>query len=84
MCSNRNVLEKLSAPVGETVDANIQIPDPFKPESMEKPIPVGIDISNCKAFQSAYYFSGTTLYLGVAANAPRPELTKQFINYLFT
>ncbi len=78
------VLEKISAPVGETVDPNLTIPDPTKPEAMEDPIPVGIDISDREAFQSAYYFPDTTLYLGIATNTPRTELTKQFINYLFT
>ncbi len=77
------VLEKLSVPVGESVDPNIRIPDPTKPETMEDPIPVGIDVSDRKDFQDAYYFPGTTLYLGAATNTPRAELTKQFIAYLF-
>ena len=78
------VLKKLHAPLGEMVDPNIQIPDPTKPETMEDPIPVGIDVSDRENFQSAYYFPDTTLYLGIAANTPRAELTKQFIDYLFT
>lgn len=78
------VLKKLSVPVGESVDPNITFPDPTKPEGMEDPIPVGIDISDRKAFQQAYYFPDTTLYLGIAANTPRTELMKQFIDYLFT
>lgn len=77
------VLEKLSAPVGELQDPNIKIPDPTKPEAMEDPIPVGIDVSDRKDFQSAYYFPDTTLYLGVITNTTRPELTKDFISYLF-
>lgn len=78
-------LEKLSAPVGETVDLSLtNAPDPTKPELMENPIPVGIDISDREAFQSAYYFPDTVLYLGVVANAPRPELMKQFIQFLMT
>ncbi len=78
------ILKTLSAPVGETVDTNIPYPDPTKPEAMEDPIPVGIDVSDRKDFQSAYYFPDTTLYLGVVANTPRPELTMQFIEYLFS
>lgn len=77
------VLEKLSAPVGEQQDPNIKIPDPTKPEAMEDPIPVGIDVSDRKDFQSAYYFPDTTLYLGVITNTTRSELTKDFISYLF-
>ncbi|MBQ3529845.1 MAG: hypothetical protein IJA47_05065 [Oscillospiraceae bacterium] len=77
-------LEKLRAPVGEAVDLSLtNAPDPTKPELMKDPIPVGIDISDREAFQSAYYFPDTVLYLGVTANTPRAELVKQFINYLF-
>lgn len=78
------VIEKLSVPVGELVDSSIAIPDPTKPEAMENPIPVGIDVSDRKDFQTSYYFPDTTLYLGVIANTPRPELTKQFVAYLFS
>ena len=78
------VVEKLAVPVGELQDANITYPDPTKPETMEDPIPVGINISDCTDFQEAYYFPNTTLYLGVIANTSRPELTKQFIEYLFS
>lgn len=78
------VIEKLSVPVGELVDTNIIYPNPTKPEAMEDPIPVGIDVSDRKDFQEAYYFPDTALYLGVIANTPRTELTKQFIAYLFS
>ena len=77
------VIEKIAVPVGELADTNIIYPNPTKPETMEDPIPVGIDVSDQKDFQSAYYFPDTTLYLGVVANTPRTELTKQFIAYLF-
>lgn len=76
-------LEKLNAPVGESVDLSLtDAPDPKKPELMENPIPVGIDISGNEAFQSAYYFPDTISYLGVVSNVPRPELMKQFIQFL--
>lgn len=78
-------LEKLSAPVGEMVDLSLEnAPDPTKPELMKDPIPVGIDISDREAFQAAYYLPDTVLYLGVVANAPRPELMQQFIEFLMT
>lgn len=78
------VIQKIAVPVGELVDSNIVIPSPTKPEAMEDPIPVGIDVSDRKDFQSAYYFPDTKLYLGVVSNTPRTELTKQFIAYLFS
>lgn len=77
------VIDKLSVPKGQIQEQDIQIPDPKKPELMEQPIPVGIDISDRTNFQEAYYFPNTTLYLGIVANMPRPELTKSFISYLF-
>ena len=62
--------------------------DPKKPETMKKPIPVGIDISDCKAFMDTYYVGSYTdsdpvVYIGVVQNTLRPELAKQFISYLF-
>lgn len=78
------VLQQLSVPVGQTVDESaIKYPDPTKPETMQEPIPVAINVSGCAKLQSAYYLPNTTLYLGVIANTPRPELTLQFIDYLF-
>ena len=78
------VIEKLSVPAGELQDTSIPIPDPTKPEAMEDPIPVGIDVSDRTDFQTAYYFPDTVLYLGVITNTPRQELTAQFIQYLFS
>ena len=78
------VLDQLDVEAGTQVDTSIiNDQDPTKPEAMTEPIPVGLDISDCQAFQSAYYFPNTTLYLGVAANTPRTELTNQLIAYLF-
>lgn len=78
------VLEKLSAPVGETVDtAKIIYPNPHKPEDMEQPIPVGISVGDCEAFRACYYYSpDTVLYIGVITNTTSPELTQQFIDYI--
>ena len=76
-------LEKLNAPLGESVDLSLaDAPDPTKPEAMEDPIPVGIDISANEDFQSAYYFPDTVSYLGVVSTVPRPELMKQLIQFL--
>lgn len=78
------VLEQMKVPLGEHIEPGlITYPDPKKPETMKDPIPVGIDITDCKAFQEAYYFSGTTIYIGVVPNTQRPELTAKFIDYLF-
>jgi len=78
------VLEKLIVPVGETIDVSkIIYPDPLKPETMEKPIPVGISVGDRESFRGCYYYSpDTVLYIGIIANTTRSELTTQFINYV--
>ncbi len=77
------VLKGLNAEPGTAVDTSLRdVPDPKKPETMTDPIPVGIDISDREKFQSSYYFPNTTLYIGVIANTPRQDLSRQFIDYL--
>lgn len=78
------VVRQLDVPVGESVDmGKIVYPDPRKPETMKDPIPVAIDISDREALHAAYYFPNTTVYLGVVANAPHPELVRELIDYLW-
>lgn len=82
------VLEQLIKPVGETIGPVIY-PDPKKPEIMDDPIPVGIDIGDRAAIRDSYYYfpdttADTTLYIGVFVNTARPELTRQFIDYIFS
>lgn len=77
------VLRELDAPVGTQVYVDVTtLPDPTKPEAMEDPIPVGINISDLEDFRSAYYLTDAPLYLGIVANAPRPDTALQFIDYL--
>lgn len=77
------VLKELNVEPGTAVDTSLQnVPNPKKPETMVDPIPVGIDISDRQKFQSAYYFPNTTLYIGIIANTPRTDLSRQFVDYL--
>ena len=80
------IVEKLSAPVGESVNtAGIIYPNPSKPELMEDPIPVGLAVSDREGLRSSYYYDpDTVLYMGVIVNTQKPELAKQFIAYLFS
>ena len=79
------VMKQLDAPVGQDVRPDLlKYPDPRNPAEMEDPIPVGIDISDRTAFMKAYYFPDTTVYLGFISNTSRPELCKQFLDYLFS
>ena len=83
------VLEQLDKPVGEAV-GQVIYPNPRKPEIMDDPIPVGIDISDRAAIRDAYYFTtedtvdDTVVYIGIIANTARPELTRQFLDYIFS
>lgn len=79
------VRDQINAPVGEHVEPGLlKYPDPHKPETMEDPIPVGIDISDCKAFTESYYLPGTTVYWGIVPNTPHGELSLKMLHYLLT
>ena len=81
---DKAVLEKFDAPPGTAMDPSLlTYPDPTKPEIMEQPIPVGINISDLEDFKEAYYFPDTVLYFGIIANTPRSQLVNQFVAYLF-
>jgi len=60
-----------------------ELPDPLDPTVMEDPIPVGIDISGCKAFKDVYYSNEDVLYLGIVVNSTRQDVTLEFLDYLF-
>lgn len=62
---------------------DIVFPDPFKPEEMEEPVPIGIDISDCAALQSAYYYPGKPVLLGIPATSDRTDTAIKFIEFLF-
>jgi len=78
------VLQQLSKPVGQEVGPIIY-PDPTNPKVMEDPIPVGIDVTDRTAFRESYYCEPeAVVYIGIINNTARPELTRQFIDYLFS
>lgn len=78
-------LKLFQLPPGTEITADIkEAPDPRKPEAMKDPIPVGIDISDCEAFRSAYFLGEPTVYLGVVANTVRPDTVMKFIDYLLS
>lgn len=81
---DKAIIDVLNSPVGEQVEPNaLEYPkDPKKPETMKKPIPVGIDVSHREDLRNAYYLSDEPLYVGILISTPRPELSKQFLEYL--
>ena len=66
---------------GKSADA-VSLPNPFHPEEMKEPVPVGIDISNCEAFTDAYYYQNGTAYIGIISSSDRKEVAVEFIEYL--
>ncbi|MGN1148730.1 MAG: hypothetical protein ACI4TB_09925 [Lachnospiraceae bacterium] len=67
---------------GESTE-DIVRPDPFKPEEMDNPIPVGVDISDCSKFTDAYYYEEGPVYLGIVITSERRETAAKFIEFLF-
>lgn len=70
----------------ESYDPNVILPnptDPTKPEEMEKPVPVGIFVTDSTTLKNAYPFVGEYVAVGVLQNATNLDKSLQFIDYLF-
>ncbi len=74
----------LSAAYDPDESYTMEYPDPTKPDQMVDPIPIGIDIRDCLKFLDTYYPGSNTLYLGIAANHPHPEMLLTFLDYLLS
>ena len=61
----------------------IPTPDPTKPEEMEDPIPVLIDVSGCSKLDSIYNYTSETLVFGVTVKAPHQNKISSFLKFLF-
>lgn len=78
---DEKLISELNAiPWGETVP-NINIPNPREPETMEKPIPILIDVTKSKKLNTVYNLQFETVVFGIV-DATTPETTIQFIEYL--
>lgn len=58
-------------------------PDPRQPELMDTPIPVGIYLDNVKSLEGSFYFTGENPLIAIVLNSSRPELSVQYIDYIF-
>lgn len=61
--------------------SSISIPDCTKPETMEDPIPVMIDLSKNEKL-SKIYSDSDALAMGIAENAPNKDMLLSFLEYL--
>lgn len=60
----------------------IILPDPAKPELMEQPIPVMINVSSCPKIDSLYAGTGKEKVFVFVANGKHPQKTLEFLDYL--
>lgn len=81
---DRTVAKQKAEAFDNNMNANdIPCPDPTKPEDMEDPIPVFIDVTKCDKMANIYSYSEDTLAVAIAVNAPNPERISEFLAYLF-
>ena len=77
------VIEELDAAYESKEDTSkIKLPDPRKPEEMEEPVAVMIDMSSCEKFAPIYGNSDETIAFGIITSAPNEDMLMQFIDYL--
>lgn len=78
------VVEELDRRQEENLsEDDIVYPDPRDPGKMEKPVPVGVDLTGCEKFFDAYYYEDGTAFLGIFVNSKSPDMAVRFIDYLF-
>lgn len=63
-------------------DTNIVYPDPTRPDLMEEPVPLMINVSESNALSEVYLNANNTYGLAVIANGANLENTLKFIDYL--
>lgn len=61
---------------------NVELPDPYKPEEMKEPIPVFIDITQCKKLEQNYSYTIEKPVFAFMVNATNLELSLEFLDYL--
>lgn len=73
-------IEELEA-AGKSAD-DVPLPNPFNPDEMQEPVPVGIDISGCKSFTDAYYYQDGITYLAIINNSDSKDMAVKFAKYI--
>ncbi len=79
------VLEKLEAGRRDNLStSDIVLPDPFCPETMEDPRPVGINLHGCERFFQSYTYEDDLACVGTTPGSESPDMAARFLQYLFT
>lgn len=73
-------INELSQDIDNNVD--VALPDVTKPEEMENPIPVLIDLSQCEKITELYNGTYDSLVFGVLINAEFTDNAVEFLDYL--
>ena len=64
-------------------DHTPDIPNPWNPEAMDQPIPVGISLESAASLSEIYYFGEDgPAVIAVVTNSPHPETPIKYIEYL--
>lgn len=77
------VIEKIEEAVeAGNYDVDIKIPDGKKPEEMEKPVAIFIDVSSSQWLSEIYTLNAEPIVFAVAENAPRKEAIQKLVDCL--
>lgn len=76
------LIEEMAAAPADSPMDDIELPDPAKPEEMEKPIPLFIDMTQCQKLTDIYGSSTDSLVFSILVNAPDSALAIDFLDYL--
>lgn len=57
-------------------------PDPRKPDQMEQPVPVGLYLNESEGLMDSFSFKTEDVILAVLQNTKKPEMVRQFIDYV--
>lgn len=81
---DRAVLDKIDeAKDNANMNFSIEYPDHTKPELMEDPIPVGINLDKSEVFNSYYTFAQEEGFIGILNSSKRQENSIALIEYLY-
>ncbi len=75
------VLDVLNAEEAADV-SSVNVPDCDKPEMMEQPVPILIDVTASEYLKDFYVHIDKSIVLGCIHNAPHKELTAAYIEFL--
>lgn len=81
--ADRSVMKTIAEARENLEPTNItELPDPTKPELMDDPVPIALFVNDSVKLKDNVFFVGKPA-IGILVNAPHPETSLQFIDFLF-